>query len=178
MNTHDIDIELPPLPPLYIAPSVEPVDYPKVAQALMDYARAAIEADRKRRGEPVHLFRRRGQPSGDFVTCSLERYAELSAMQDKFDTMIAYTAPQPAEPPQCTWANVHPDCAARMPAEPVKVPSDEEVLKIAIDSGLAFRDSTGEVLCAWREDADISEYLVENARALLARYGNTQQEQP
>lgn len=56
--------------------------------------------------------------------------------------------------------------------EPVKVPSDEEVLKIAIDSGLAFRDSTGEVLCAWREDADISEYLVENARALLARYGS------
>lgn len=51
MNT--LDIELPPLPPLHIAPSVEPVDYPEVAQALMDYARAAVEADRKRRGEPV-----------------------------------------------------------------------------------------------------------------------------
>lgn len=48
MNTHDIDIELPPLPPLHIVPSVEPVDYPEVAQVLLDYARAAIEADRKR----------------------------------------------------------------------------------------------------------------------------------
>lgn len=36
------DIELLPLPPLYIAPSVEPVDYPNVAQALMDYARANV----------------------------------------------------------------------------------------------------------------------------------------
>lgn len=52
MSAHDM-IELPPLPPLHIVPSVEPVDYPEVAQALMDYARAAIEADRKRRGEPV-----------------------------------------------------------------------------------------------------------------------------
>lgn len=42
VNTHDI--ELPPLPPLCIAPSVEPGDYPEVAQALMDYARAAVEA--------------------------------------------------------------------------------------------------------------------------------------
>jgi hypothetical protein len=36
------DIELLPLPPLYIVPSVEPVDYPDVAQALMDYARANV----------------------------------------------------------------------------------------------------------------------------------------
>jgi hypothetical protein len=33
------ETDLLPLPPLYIAPSVEPVDYPNVAQALMDYAR-------------------------------------------------------------------------------------------------------------------------------------------
>src|SRR5690625_1085323 len=44
MNTHDIDIELPPLPPLNLVPSVEPVDYPEVAQVLLDYARRAIEA--------------------------------------------------------------------------------------------------------------------------------------
>ena len=43
------DIELPFLPPLRITPSVEPIDYPEVAKALMDYARAAVEADRKRR---------------------------------------------------------------------------------------------------------------------------------
>lgn len=34
-------------------------------------------------------------------------------------------APQPAEPPQCTWANVHPDCAARKHVEPVNVPLDK-----------------------------------------------------
>ena len=45
MNTHDI--ELPPLPNLI------PVDHAGKQQAMMDYARAAIEADRKRRGEPV-----------------------------------------------------------------------------------------------------------------------------
>jgi len=45
------DIELPELPPLHIAPSVEPVDYPEVAQALMDYARAAIEPYQKRIAE-------------------------------------------------------------------------------------------------------------------------------
>ena len=34
--------DLLPLPPLYIVPSVEPVDYPDVAQALIDYARANV----------------------------------------------------------------------------------------------------------------------------------------
>ena len=47
------DIKLPPLPPLHIAPSVEPVDYPEVAQALIDYARAAIKADRQRRNKAL-----------------------------------------------------------------------------------------------------------------------------
>lgn len=47
MNMHKI--ELPPLPPLHIVPSVEPVDYPEVAQVLLDYARRAIEVDRKRK---------------------------------------------------------------------------------------------------------------------------------
>lgn len=63
------------------------------------------------------------------------------------------------------------------PTNTMKVPSDEEVLKIAIDSGLASRDSMGDVVCAWREDADISEYLVENARALLTKYGTNQPSQ-
>jgi hypothetical protein len=36
------ETDLLPLPPLHIAPSVEPVDYPEVAQALMDYARANV----------------------------------------------------------------------------------------------------------------------------------------
>lgn len=85
MNTHDIDIELPPLPPLYIAPSVEPVDYPQVAQALMDYAREAIEADRKRRGEPVAWIRKNG----------FRFIAEIEPQDDS--EVPLYTAPQPAE---------------------------------------------------------------------------------
>lgn len=67
---------------------------------------------------------------------------------------------------------------AQQPAEPVNVPSNAEVLKIAIDSGLASRDGMGDVVCAWREDADISKYLVENARALLAKYSKLPAPQP
>lgn len=48
------DIKLPPLPPLHIVPSVEPVDYPEVAQAFMDYARAAIEADRLKKEDYIN----------------------------------------------------------------------------------------------------------------------------
>ena len=46
--------ELPPLPPLHIVPSVEPVDYPEVAQAFMDYALAAIEADRLKKEDYIN----------------------------------------------------------------------------------------------------------------------------
>src|SRR5690606_27460358 len=100
MNTHDI--ELPPLPPLYIAPSVEPVDYPKVAQALMDYARAAIEADRKRRGEPVGYV----SPSA-IKRLKAGGNAIVGGVSQGFDVPI-YTAPQPAE-----------SCASLMSDKPV-----------------------------------------------------------
>lgn len=51
------DIKLPPLPPFHIVPRVEPVDYPEVAQVLMDYARAAVLADREARQQeqPMEL---------------------------------------------------------------------------------------------------------------------------
>src|SRR5690606_7640073 len=48
MNTHDIDIELPPLPRMRVMTG----EYR--ASDMQDFARAAIEADRKRRGEPVN----------------------------------------------------------------------------------------------------------------------------
>lgn len=56
------DIKLPPLPPLHIVPRVEPVDYPEVAQVLMDYARAAVLADRERREgwQPIETAPRDG----------------------------------------------------------------------------------------------------------------------
>jgi hypothetical protein len=89
MNTHDIDIKLPPLPPMYIVPSVEPVDYPEVAQALMDYARTAIEADRQVRGEPF------AWAAYDAAT------AELVFSDDDMSDSIAwfplYTTPQPQQ---------------------------------------------------------------------------------
>jgi hypothetical protein len=63
MNTHDI--ELSPLPPLHIVPSVEPVDYPEVAQVLMDYARSAIEADREHLARHGYRPTPAAQESGD-----------------------------------------------------------------------------------------------------------------
>jgi hypothetical protein len=48
MNTHDIDIELPPLPE-WADTTLQGED----RDSLFAWARAAIEADRKRRGEPV-----------------------------------------------------------------------------------------------------------------------------
>lgn len=52
MNTHD-KYELPPLPRGDIAADTCPTMWVHTDQQLQDYARAAIEADRKRRGEPV-----------------------------------------------------------------------------------------------------------------------------
>ena len=44
-------------------------------------------------GEPVFAFRRKGLD--DFCTCTEERYAELSAKPNLFETRIFYTTPQP-----------------------------------------------------------------------------------
>ena len=46
-------------------------------------------------GEPVFAFRRKGLD--DFCTCTEERYAELSAKPNLFETRIFYTAPQPTQ---------------------------------------------------------------------------------
>ena len=46
-------------------------------------------------GDPVFAFRRKGLD--DFCTCTEERYAELSAKPNLFETRIFYTTPQPAQ---------------------------------------------------------------------------------
>jgi hypothetical protein len=46
-------------------------------------------------GEPVFAFRRKGLD--DFCTCTEERYAELSAKPNLFETRIFYTTPQPTQ---------------------------------------------------------------------------------
>lgn len=134
MSTHDI--ELPGLPPLHIAPSVEPVDYPEVAQALMDYARAAVAADRKRRGEPVAW--RYKTSTGWHATTDA---AKALRVADHHAIEPLYSAPQPAEPvklqcPKCGADRSKVPCAGELmnchfkgeaqSAEPVKVPSEDE----------------------------------------------------
>src|SRR5690606_82960 len=52
MNTHD-KIDLPPLPEWSKMDNLGGLVPSEIRQALTVYARAAIEADRKRRGEPV-----------------------------------------------------------------------------------------------------------------------------
>jgi hypothetical protein len=56
MNTHDIDIELPPLPEWSKMDNLGGMVPSEIRQALAAYACAAIEADRKRRGEPVAWY--------------------------------------------------------------------------------------------------------------------------
>lgn len=120
--------------------------------------------------QPIDIAPQPAEPVRSEPVCyaNINKQGDVTRTSKKRDGWAKtplYLAPQPDAPTVNESLTV---------AEPVKMPSDEEVLKIAIDSGLAFRDSTGEVLCAWREDADISKYLVENARALLTRYGRSQ----
>src|SRR5690606_28364874 len=69
MNTHDIDIELPPLPEWVDWPvTVSEMSASEVKEAMQDYALAAIEADRKRRGEPVAFRVMRKTYDGRWVT--------------------------------------------------------------------------------------------------------------
>lgn len=64
------------------------------------YARAAIEADRKRRGEPIKLIHMAVIDEGDLRMMSGRRAVdcELYAMPDFGRAPVLYTAPQPAEP--------------------------------------------------------------------------------
>ena len=95
MNT--IDIELPPLPePEYIqwvdgVPAISVAEHTDIAK---QYAREAIEADRKRRGEPVkvlsfieltNLAIEYGIMAGPVLKGS--RHAQLSE-SERFDTFV------------------------------------------------------------------------------------------
>ena len=57
-------------------------------------------------GEPVFAFRRKGLD--DFCTCTEERYAELSAKPNLFETRIFYTTPQPAQAQSYTPCRKNP----------------------------------------------------------------------
>lgn len=93
MNHHDI--ELPPLP--YGNPTYEFPDGAYDTEQMQDYARAAIEADRHRRGEPVATIRHfqyegiaRNGPSQEAVM--------IDGAPVLPDGTQLYAAPQPADP--------------------------------------------------------------------------------
>ncbi|HLU78527.1 MAG TPA: hypothetical protein VKZ52_03060 [Burkholderiaceae bacterium] len=195
MNTHDM-IELPPLPNINVGGK----DYKQVwfsAGEVDELRRAAIEADRKRRGEPVAWIQR------SYLNLIRESNVALhnvvvrgSRLDGDGDVVPLYTAPQPAEPESCFCDRMYPDsnpdascgdCPIRdygakaaervkdddegdmltvaymsgyhegkkaAQAEPVKVPSDAEILdELQAHGALA----TSNAVCA--------------VRALLDRYG-------
>lgn len=57
------------------------------------------------------------------------------------------------------------------PAAPQEAPSDEEIIGIAVAQSLVCRDH-GDIVSAWREDAEIRQYVLGFARAILQRYGS------
>ena len=102
MNTHNI--ELPPLPRPQVPridADIDLIDIRRLAQwaerIANEHAIAAIEADRQARGEPVYLYRRKGQDA--FVTCDKARYDELSGKPNLFEMRVLYTAPQLQQTP-------------------------------------------------------------------------------
>lgn len=182
MNTHDI--ELPPLPKaskMYDIPGYD-------EEELKDYARAAIEADRNRRGEPVGYIMptalKQLRAGGNAIVGGLPQGGDVAV----------YLAPQPAEPVKSTckkcngtgvestrfhgvWPNGE-ECLEPIKcyqcdgfgttsvAEPVKVPSNTDIDELSREWGLQS--------AAYPSKSMVRDF----ARALLARYGNTQQEQP
>lgn len=113
-----------------------------------DYARAAIEADRRRRGEPVAWLRsdelrKLGRPYSDAplntITDSMLLRAKgtpEAAAKYGHDVPV-FAAPQPTEPVKCpicyedephtgTCGSSDPKALCNRAADPVKVPGDDE----------------------------------------------------
>ena len=130
---------------------------------LETYARAAIEADRKRRGEPTAA--EISDVIREITGCPDIKNGENSLVVALRMLFHRGATPQPAEPtfttPDCPRCGCVQDgqclCNPSRPStEPVKVPSDSEIFELAHDfSGMTF------------EDLDVVGF----GRALLARYG-------
>ncbi|TEA79800.1 hypothetical protein [Allopusillimonas ginsengisoli] len=166
----ETQIELPPLP---LTTGYEPdCPYPDwVNDLLQDYARAAIEHDRKGRGEPVAAWLR---VSGDSIIASRSNWLYPHATEDDagprdeqryaavgrrdgdilLNTFIGSLDLKDLET-MLSWP------AAPQPAEPVKVPSDDDLF--------AIHDEYFPVMFAGHEN-----YL-RFARDLLSRYGSATQ---
>lgn len=130
------NIELPPLPPMRIMTG----EYR--ASDMHEYARAAIEADRQRRGEPVAWVARSPGRTPQYFDGA--RAAHVYCGTGEWTISPLYDAPQSAEP--------------------VKVPSDDEVLEAMRPS---LDEGDGGYIC------DMSPmHVIASGRALLARYGS------
>ena len=198
-TTHDIDIELPPLPAwqevdnkhkdgkqltaleqLILFEGYESDFHEHLRPALLQVVSAAIEADRKRRGEPV-------------CTCKTNALGVVH----RTDGPCFHYDPQPAEPVQCPTCGTHEvslertchnsTCSAygvaatvyegwkTPPADPVKVPSDaeswleeaiDEVVVAALEEGMCGK-AMGDTPLTDSAKAG----AMQRIRALLARYG-------
>lgn len=166
MNTHDIDIELPPLPQgeYRLSPdSRAPTLYDE--EAMEAYARAAIEADRKRGGESSSL--------AEVWRINADE-AEAYGQPDRADTLREcaaeverLAAPQPAQRALITGKQLPDGSYEAVPAESVetlKVPSIDEIMDAVWAYGCAHgmrKVTATELVTRWRD-----------IRALLTRYGN------
>lgn len=184
MNTHDIDTGLPHVAFCRVR-DVDPHESHHRQLGVSadtrlyteDQVITAIEADRKRRGEPVGYRLVRRTSSGDWVTdgrswCDGAPPADLLTDTEKsghFRIEYVYGAPQPAEP--------------------VKVPSDAAVEAIAFaleaDDGMTWLRlwNEGEFDTCRKEWPEAPEEVFIGAdpahpetRALLARYGHSPKE--
>lgn len=142
MSNHDI--ELPPLPYPYDTPA-----YRTVGSVIKEYARAAIKADRQQRGEPVAFsYELATTRSGD------GEYTHWSPR-------LSYSMPNV---PEGSIRNLKRLYASPLPAEPAKLPSDDEVLEAMRPS---LDEGDGGYIC------DMSPmHVIASGRALLARYGS------
>jgi hypothetical protein len=104
MNTHDIDIELPPLPEpecIQLVDGVPAISMAEHMEIARQYAHTAIEADRKRRGEPVawkwrHTPVTKWECVGHWDSVEAKAAAEMES--HGWEVVRLYDSPQAAEP--------------------------------------------------------------------------------
>src|SRR5690625_3225709 len=156
------DIKLPPLPKGDIDADTYPVMWVHTDQQMENYAREAIKADRQqRRGEPVdkgpwkagvNRSDKRTFIESDDFTHDVRLYVDGDFADQ--DEKLAYAlgiADQLNAAPQ--------------PAKPVRVPSDEDIERLASEHLNAHAQFVGAGEVHYEGE-------IEFARALLARYGH------
>ena len=149
-----------------------------------DLGEAAIKAYREHQGggQPMgadtwaelHRLRaERGPSDGSYPTWKDAAVAERSArVKLRPDSEIVALAREGLEVYSGQNQNEHKVCAELVrladiaqPADPVKVPSNAEIREVFLENGFTIKQGHD----------DLKPYVYKAARALLARYGNTQE---